>query len=121
VSLSWESGYSESLNHTSGSVSSCDSNGVNHIIVLEDLSNHNFFIKVIGSEVDFLLNRSTVNLDFEEVGFSLSEVELGELGHGQDSDYCAVLLYSFQVSLDGFLGFVVFFPSLGVLCEGLLL
>lgn len=121
VSLSWESGYSESLNHTGGSVTFGYSNGVDHIVVLEDLSNCDFLVEVVHSEVNLSSDVATVNLDFEEVSLLLSEVKFGELRDSENSDNVAVLLYSFQVSLDGLLGLVVFLPSLGVLCECLLL
>ena len=51
----------------------------------------------------------------------LSEVELAQLGHSENSDNSAVLLDSFEISLDGFLALLIFLPSLGILGEGLLL
>jgi len=55
------------------------------------------------------------------MSFSLSQVKFGHLRASQNSDDLAVLLYSFEISLDGLLGVVSFFVSLGVFSEGSLL
>jgi len=95
MSLSWESGDTESLDNTSSTMTSCYSNSVDHFIVSEDLSNSCFFIEVVHCKVNFLGDVSTVNLDFEEVSFLLSEVKFTELRHSEDSDNVAIFLYSF--------------------------
>jgi len=55
------------------------------------------------------------------VSLALSEVKLGELGAGEDTDNRAVLLGSLEIALDGVLALSILFVSLGVVGEGLLL
>lgn len=121
MGLSGKSGDSESLDGTGVTFTSGDSNNVNHFVVFEDFSNSDFAFKLSNSPVDFLSDSATVNLDFEEVSLDLSEVKFVHLGLGENSDYSAELLYSLEISLDGFLALVVFFISVGILGEGLLL
>lgn len=121
VSLSGHSGDTESLDDTFGSLTSGDSNSVDHFEVIEDFRDGDLTFEFAESPVDLLGNGTTVDLDLEEVSLSLSEVELVHLGGGEDSDDLAVLLDSLEVSLDGLLALLVLLPSLGVLGEGLLL
>lgn len=121
MSLSGHSRDTESLDDTGDSLTSGDSNGVDHLVVVEDLANGDFTFELLEGPVDFLSDGTTVDLDFNDVCLSLSEVELAELGGGKDSNDGAVLSDSLKISVDGFLALLVFLPSGGVLGEGLLL
>jgi len=121
VSLSGKSGNSESLDGSGITFTSGDSNDINHFVVLEDFSNGDFAFEFSNSPVNFLSDSASVNLDFKEVSLDLSEVKFVHLGLGEDSDDSAELLYSLKISLDGFLALVIFFISVGILGESLLL
>lgn len=121
VSLSGHSGDTESLDDSFGSLTSGHTDGVDHFEVVEDLRDGDLAFEFAESPVDLLGDGASVDLDLEEVGLSLSEVELVHLGGGEDSDDLAVLLDSLEVSLDGLLALLVLLPSLGVLGESLLL
>merc|ERR1711935_278043 len=104
MGLSGESGDTESLDDTSCSLTSGDTNNVDHLVVVEELTDGDILLELGLSELDLVSDGSTVNLDFHEVGLLLSKVELIELGASKASDGGAVLLHSLDVSLDGLLG-----------------
>jgi len=54
MGLSGQSGHTESLDDTSCSLTFGNTNSVNHIVVLEDLANEDFFIEVVNSIINFL-------------------------------------------------------------------
>lgn len=121
VSLSWHSSNTESLDNTSSTFTSGNTNSINHLVVIEDFTDGNFIFEFAKSPINLLSNSATVNLDFNEVSLSLSEVELIELSWGKNSNNLTVLLDSLKISLDWFLALLILLPSLGILWEGLLL
>ena len=121
VGLSGKAGDTESLNDTGGSLTSGHTNSIDHLELVEDLTNGDFTLELLEGPIDLLGDSATIDLDLEEVGLALSEVELGELSGSEDTDDVAVLLDSLEVSLDGLLGLVVLLVALSVLGEGLLL
>ena len=121
VSLSGHSGNTESLDNTLSTFTSGYTNGIDHFVVIEDFADGNFTFEFAESPVDLLGDGTTIDLDFNELSLSLSEVKLAELGGGEDSDNLAVLSDSIKISVDGFLALLFFLPSLGILGEGLLL
>lgn len=101
VSLSWESVDTESLDNTNGSLTSGNGNGINHLILLEDLADLDLLLEVILAPLDLGFNITTIDLDFHDVGNLLSEVShLINLGGNENSDGRAVLSDSFNVSVD---------------------
>jgi len=75
-----------SLDDSGGSVTSGDTDNVDHFVLVEDgISSDFLFEKAVG-EVDFLGGVSSVNLDFDDVVLLLSEVEELHLGGGNNSD-----------------------------------
>ncbi len=100
VSLTGETGDTESLDDTGGSLTSGDTDGVDHLVLIEDFTDGDFTLELLEAPVDFLGNGATVDLDLDEVSLALSEVELGKLGGGEHTHDVAVLLYSLEVSLD---------------------
>lgn len=109
----------ESLDDTLSSLTAGHTNGINALVLLEDLRDLDLLLKVILGPVDLLLNVSSVNLDLHEVSLVLSELELADLGGAYDTDGTAVFLYSLEISGDGVLGALLVFVT--VLLEGVLL
>ena len=121
VGLARHAGDTESLNDTGGTLTTGNTDGVDHLELVEDLSDGDFTLELLEAPIDLLGDGATVDLDLEEVSLALAEVKLGELGAGEDADDCAVLLYSLEVALDGVLALGILLVSLGVVSEGLLL
>ena len=121
VGLSGKAGHTESLDDTGSSLTTSDTDSVDHLELVEDLTNGDFTLELLESPVDLLSNGATVDLDLEEVSLALSEVELGELSGCENSDDVAVLLDSLEVALNGLLALGILLVSLGVVSEGLLL
>lgn len=119
VSLSGKSADTESLDDTVGTFTSGDSDDVDHLVVLENLTDGDLVFELLLSPVDLLGNSSSVDLNFEQMSLLLSEVKLGHLGVAQNSHNSAVLLYSLNISLNGFLALGIFLPSLDILRESL--
>jgi hypothetical protein len=121
VSLSGKAGNTESLDDTSSSLTSGNTNSIDHLELVEDLTDGDFTLELLEGPVDLLSDGATIDLDLEEVSLALAEVKLGELGAGENADDCAVLLDSLEVTLDGVLALGILFVSLGIVREGLLL
>jgi len=121
VGLAGHAGNTESLDDTLGSLTTGNTNSVDHLELVEDFSDGDFTLELLEAPIDLLSDGATVDLDLEEVSLALAEVKLGELGAGEDADDCAVLLYSLKVALDGVLALGILLVSLSVMSEGLLL
>ena len=117
VSLTSENSYSPSLNHTSVTMTLGDTNHVNHLILSEDGRDRNLLLEKLGAEINFIRNRSSVDLDLDDLSLLLTDLSLGHLSVHNGSDDLAVLLSSSDLSRH----LVVVGVSLGVLGEGLLL
>ena len=121
VGLARHAGDTESLDDTGGTLTAGNTDSVDHLELVEDLSDGDFTLELLEAPIDLLGDGATVDLDLEEVSLALAEVKLGELGAGEDADDCAVLLYSLKVALDGVLALGILLVSLRVMSEGLLL
>jgi len=99
VSLSGQLLDTESLNDTGESVTLGDTKNVDVLEVTEDLVNLDFLLEERLGEVDLLSNASTVDLDFQNVGLLLLEVEELSLSVADDSDNSGVLLNSVKKDL----------------------
>eukprot|EP00178_Gracilaria_changii_P002665 TRINITY_DN13974_c0_g1_i2.p1 TRINITY_DN13974_c0_g1~~TRINITY_DN13974_c0_g1_i2.p1 ORF type:complete len:242 (-),score=21.76 TRINITY_DN13974_c0_g1_i2:33-758(-) len=117
MSFSGQFGDSKSFNHSSHSVSFSDSNDINVFSFFENLVYGDFFFEQIVSKLDFVFNRSSVDLDFIDVGFFVFEVYFIGLGVADKSDYGAVLDDSVFGLFSDFLGL----QSLSILGEGFFL
>jgi len=120
-SLSWKSRDTESLDDTLSSLTSGNGDGINHFIVLENLTDGDFSFEFGDSPVNLGTNVSTVNLDFHEVRLLLSKLAFLDLSGNEDSDDGTVLSDSLDISVDVFLGVFSFRIFLGVLLESVLL
>jgi hypothetical protein len=121
MGLSGESGDTESLDGTLGTLSLGDTDGINNFVVLEDFSDADLLLEFVVGPLDLVSDGATVDLDFHDVALNLAEVELIDLGSAKDADGAAVLLDTFEVALDGALALVVLLEAISVLGEGLLL
>lgn len=102
------------------SVTSGNSDGVNHLILSEDGINLDLFLEMLASPVDLLLDGSSVDLDFDEVSLLLATAKDLHLSVSDHTDRRAVLLQLGEISLDELLSILIL-PLLGVLGESLLL
>jgi len=91
----------ESLDDTLDSVTLGDSDNIDHFRVFEDGSEVDFFFEQSVGVFNFVGDGSSVNLDFHDVVFLLSEVNFVHLGGGDDSDDGAVFFNSFQGDFGG--------------------
>jgi len=112
---------SVSLDDTGHTVTASDSDGVDDLVVFEDISDLDLLLKVLLGESDLIGDGSSVNLDFHDVVLVLSESEFADLGGAKDTDNSAVLADAFEVTLDGLLGVLGFLEAVGIFGEGLLL
>lgn len=65
---------SESFDDSGHSLTSGDSQNIDHLVFLEDWINFHFFFEEIVSEFDFVSDGSSVDLDFLDVIFLGSQV-----------------------------------------------
>jgi len=64
MSLSWESGDTESLDDTGITFTSGDTNDVAHLVLGENLVDEDILLEFGSDEIDFVLGGTTVDLDF---------------------------------------------------------
>ena len=121
MSLSGKFGDLPSLDDSSGTASFSDSADVDVLVVSKDLSNFNFLFEFRFSPVNFLSNSSSVDLNFSNMSFLLSEIKKMDLGMSNNSYNCGVFLYSVKISRNRVLVRVGKGPSLSILSESLLL
>ena len=117
VSLSSKDGDTPSLNDASVSVTLGDTDNIDHLILSEDGVDGDLLLEELSAEVNLVGDRTTVDLNFNNVSLLLTDLRLGNLGVHDSSDDLAVLLSSGDLS--GHL--VVVTVSLSVLGESLLL
>jgi hypothetical protein len=110
---------SPSAGDTRETVTLGNSNDIDHLVLLEDGTNLNWLLEEAVGEVDLLGNAASVDLDLHQVSLLLLERGLADLGVGENTDDCAILLDTLELTGDrgaGVLGML-----LGILGEGLLL
>lgn len=118
VGLSGQTGDAPTRDDTGISVTASGGADVQGLTLSEDLRDLNRLLEQVAGEVDLGSDISTVDLDLQQVGDLLSQLQLSDLSVGQHTDNLAVLLDAVQLSLvlSRLLG-----SLLGVLGEGLLL
>lgn len=119
MGLALKSLNSESLHDTLSSLTSGDSDGINALVLLEDLRDLDLLLELGLGPLDLVSNGSSVDLDLHEVRLVLSESEFADLGGANDTDNRAVLDHAGDVLGNWLLGSLLI--SVGVLGEALLL
>ena len=119
-SLSWKSRDTESLDDTLSSFTSGNGNSINHLIVLENLSDGDFTLEFGLSPGNLSSSVSTIDLDFHKIALLSSEVDFLDLSGNKDSDDRAEFGNSLDVSVDVFLGGSILGVFLGVVLESVL-
>ena len=76
----------ESLDDTSETLTLGNSDNVDHFVFSEERVNSDFLFEEALGKSDLILDGTTVNLDFEDLILLLSEVELVEVGVGNNSN-----------------------------------
>jgi len=100
VGLAGKSGNTPTFDDTFKSVTFGDTDDVDHLILVKDRGDIDGFFEEVLGEVDFLGSGSTINLDFHQMSFLLSLLELSDLSVGQDSDDGAVFLDLTKISIN---------------------
>lgn len=108
-------------NDTLGTVTLGDTDGINALVLLEDLTDGDLLLELLVAEIDLLLDVTTVDLDLHDVGLVLSLLDETVLGSNDNADDGGVLLDALDVTVDGLLVLLVELVLLGVLGEGLFL
>ena len=117
VGLSSKDSNTPSLNDTSVTVSLGDTNNIDHLVGGENGRNRDLLFKELGTEINLVGDRTTVDLNFNNVGLLLTNLALRNLSVHDSSDNLAVLLSSGNLSSH----LVIIGVSLSILSEGLLL
>jgi len=77
-----------------------NSDHVNVLVLLENGCHIDWLLEQIQSEIHLLTGRSSIHLDFHDMRLLLAEVELADLGVGDDADHRAKLLDPLNVEID---------------------
>jgi len=108
--LTGKLGHSPTGGHTLETLTLGDTNNINELIKSKNIVNLNFLLHELLTELDLLGDGTTVDLDLHHVGLLLAEVQLANLGVGDDTDKGAVLLDASELAEE----------VLGLLSNGLL-
>lgn len=121
MGLSVQSRDTESLDDTTCSLTAGNTNGVEALALLEDLSDADLLLEVVLGPVDLVGDGSTVDLDLHDVGLVLAEAELADLGGAKNTHGAGVLLDTLKIAGEVSLGGLVLVLAVDVLGESLLL
>ena len=119
--LSGKSRDTESLDNTACTLTAGDTDGINALGHLEDLTDADLLLEFVLSPVDLLADGATVNLDLKHVSLVLTESELADLGSADNTHDSGVLLDALKITGVMGLGVGVLVLAVNVLGEGLLL
>ena len=97
----------------------CDSNAVDHLVLLEDSVDPDWLLEQAVAEFDLGCGVAAVDLDLHQVGLFLLEGCFTDLCVGKNADNGAVLLDALKLAGDG--GALVLGVLLSILGESLLL
>ncbi len=119
--LTVQSRDTESLDDTACSLTAGNTDSVDALGLLEDLSDADLLLEFVLGPVDLLVNGTTVDLDFEHVCLVLAECKLADLSGADDTDDSSVLLDSLEITGVVSLGVGVLVLAVDILGESLLL
>jgi hypothetical protein len=106
--------------HTFESLSLCDSDDIDHLVLGKHSIDLDLLLQMLTSPLYFVGYGSTVDLDLHQMSLLLPLLQKLHLGMGNHTDHLAVLLYLSEISLDLLLARLIL-PFLGGLGESLLL
>lgn len=109
----------ESLDWANCALSACHTNGVDHLVVCEDICHFELLLELAVSVINFLSDAATVDLDLHDVGLVLAEVKLADLGSAEHAHDRTVFFYAGKVALDGILVILRELVTVRVLGESL--
>jgi len=119
--LTGKSGDTESLDDTGHTLTAGNTDGINALGLLEDLTNADLLLELLDGESDLLVDGATVDLDLHDVSLVLSKRKLTDLGGADDADGSGVFLDTGEITGVMLLGVLILVLLVGVLGEGLLL
>jgi len=96
VSLTWQTSGTPSGGDTFKTVTFAYTNSIDHIVLGEDSVNADLLLEEAKTPVDLLGNGTTINLNFHDVGFLLTQTQLANLGVSQDANNLAVFLHALK-------------------------
>jgi len=111
----------ESLDDTGHTLAARDTDSIDALAHLEDLTDANLLLEFALGPVDLLGDGATVNLDLHDVSLVLTESKLADLSGADDTDNRGVLLDSLEISGVVRLGRLVLVLAVDILGECLLL
>jgi hypothetical protein len=117
VGLAGQLGNVPTRDNTLETVTLGNTEDVDHLVLREDRLGRHMLLEQLVAEIDLVRNGATVDLDLENVGLLLADLNLGDLSVGDNTDDLAMLLDLRQLLL-GVLRLLRLLLS--VLCEGLL-
>lgn len=97
VSLTGETGNTPTRDNTAEALTLGGSGDVDLLTLGEDGVDVDLLLEELLGELNLLLNRATVDLDLQDVGLLLTEVELEDVSVGNDTDDLGVLLHGLDV------------------------
>jgi hypothetical protein len=100
VSLSRKLLGSPSASDTGETVTLSNGDDIDHLILLENGGDLNRLLEEAAGELNLVSNATTVNLNLHQVCLLLLERGLADLGVGEDTDDCAVLLDTLEFAGD---------------------
>ena len=122
VGLTRQTGDAPTSDNALETVTLGDTDGVDHVVLGEDVADRDELLEEAMAEVDLLGDGATVDLDLHQVSLLLAELDLADVGVGKHTHDVAVLLDALQLGVGSIttLGLVLG-QTLGVLGESLLL
>ena len=119
--LTVKSRHTESLDDTSHTLTAGNTDGIDALGHLEDLTDADFLLEFVLGEIDLIRDGTSVDLNLHDVSLVLTESELADLGGANDTDGGGVFLDTVKISGVVLLGVGVLILLLNVLAESLLL
>ena len=113
--------HAESLDHTACSLTAGNTDSINALGHLEDLTNADLLLEFALGPFDLISDGTTVDLDLHNVSLVLTEAELADLGSSDNTDNSSVLLDALEVTSVVILGGLVLVLAVNILAESLLL
>jgi len=122
VGLARKAGSSPASGDTFETLTLGRTDGINHLVLREHVTDRHLAFKETVSKVHFLGGGTTIDLNFHQVCFLLTKLDQLDVSVSQNADNSTELLDAFQfgVLTVATVGLVLG-ETLGVLCEGLLL